>query len=86
MGPLSNVASALLTRRSLIIASLATAAFAQAASGKVWRVGYLCPGDLDNASDRAGFNIFRSELERSARGSRARTRPTARSRSTKPNS
>lgn len=53
-----------LTRRSLIIASLATTSVAWAASSKVWRVGYLYPGDLDNPSDRAGFNLFRSELGR----------------------
>jgi putative ABC transport system substrate-binding protein len=39
-------------------------AFAQSSSSKVWRVGYLYPGNLDNPSDRAGFDLFRSELGR----------------------
>lgn len=54
----------MLTRRSLVIGSISIVAFAHAASGKVWRIGYLYPGNLDNPSDRAGFDIFRSELDR----------------------
>ena len=39
-------------------------AFAQQPAGKVWHVGYLYPGNLDNPADRAGFDLFRSELAR----------------------
>jgi putative ABC transport system substrate-binding protein len=57
-------------RREFVATSLAIAimrpniAFAQQPSSKVWRVGYLYPGNLDNSSDRAGFDVFRSELGR----------------------
>lgn len=54
----------MLTRRSLVIGSISIVTFAQAASGKIWRVGYLYPGDLDNPSDRAALDVFRSELGR----------------------
>jgi hypothetical protein len=37
-------------------------AFAQSSSGKVWRVGYLYPGALDNPPDRAIFDVFRAEM------------------------
>ncbi|KRR19437.1 ABC transporter substrate-binding protein [Bradyrhizobium retamae] len=39
-------------------------AFAQQPAGKVWRVGYLYPGNLDNPADRAALNLFSSELAR----------------------
>jgi putative ABC transport system substrate-binding protein len=42
----------------------ASVAFAQSSSSKVWHVGYLYPGNLDNPSDRSGFDLFRSELGR----------------------
>jgi putative ABC transport system substrate-binding protein len=40
------------------------AALAQSASSKVWRIGYLYSGNLDNPIDRGGFDLFRSELAR----------------------
>lgn len=39
-------------------------AFAQSSSGKVWRVGYLYPGALDNPPDRAVFDAFRAEMRK----------------------
>lgn len=57
-------------RRDLVAALLTipiarpSVAFAQSSSSKVWRVGYLYPGNLDNPSDQAGFDLFRSELRR----------------------
>jgi putative ABC transport system substrate-binding protein len=37
-------------------------ALAQQSPGKVWRVAYLNPGNLDNPPDRALFDAFRAEM------------------------
>jgi putative tryptophan/tyrosine transport system substrate-binding protein len=37
-------------------------ALAQQSAGKVWRVAYLYPGNLDNPPDRALFDAFRAEM------------------------
>jgi putative ABC transport system substrate-binding protein len=37
---------------------------AQQSSGKIWRVAYLYPEDLDNPVDRSVFDAFRGELRR----------------------
>jgi putative ABC transport system substrate-binding protein len=39
-------------------------AFAQQSSGKIWRVAYLYPENLDNPADRNIFDAFRGELRR----------------------
>jgi putative ABC transport system substrate-binding protein len=36
--------------------------FAQQSAGKVWRVAYLNPGNLNNPPDRALFDAFRAEM------------------------
>jgi len=59
-----------MNRRELVTAFLILAATrpksaeAQQSSGKVWRIGYLYPGDLDNPSDHAALDFFRAELGR----------------------
>jgi putative ABC transport system substrate-binding protein len=37
-------------------------ALAQTTSRKLWRVAYLYPGTIDNAPDRALFDVFRAEM------------------------
>src|SRR5271156_4844153 len=55
-------------RRFIMLAGGAVAwplkTFAQQSSGKIWRVAYLYPENLDNPVDRNIFDAFRGELQR----------------------
>lgn len=50
--------------RRQVIAALLMIPATPARAERVWRVGYLYSGNLDNPADRAGFDLFRSELAR----------------------
>lgn len=55
-------------RRFILLAGGAVAwplkTLAQQSSGKIWRVAYLYPENLDNPADRNVFDAFRGELRR----------------------
>ena len=48
--------------RRQVVAAFLTISLTQAHAEKIWRLGYLYSGSLDNPADRAGFDLFRSEL------------------------